>query len=675
MLEGLRVASQNWIGRAIMGVVMGFIVISFAVWGIGDVFRGFSSQRLVKVAGGEVTVEAFRSAYQNELRRLQQRLRRAITNDEARRAGLDQQILDRLITDVALDQKAHSLGLSISEEETQRLLKGEKVFQGPTGQFDPDRFKQIIRDAGFTERSFLVDQKGAYLRKEITDAITTGLEPPPVMLEAIFRFRNETRAIDSILVPPSAAGTVAPPSAEDVKKYYGDHEGAFRAREYRKLTTLAATPAALAKPADVPEAEVRKLYDEVKTQRYGSPEKREVGQIVFKTEGEAKDALARLKGGLDFNALAAERKLSPKDIDLGLVGERDFGDAKVGAAVFAPSSPGYAGPTATPFGFVISQIRKIQPAVFSKSFDQAQAELRKEIAARNAEPEVRRLHDAIEEQRSAGKALAETAKAVGLETREIGPLDDQGHDKSAAAVADVPGGADLLKAAFASDKGVDNEAVSPREGGYVWFEVTEIEQARQQSFDEVKAQVEATMRKEAEQKALTAKANELVDQLRGGKPIDNLAGELGLQVKHAADLKRANRPDFAPSTIIQFFEVPLHGAGAVAVDGGQLVFVVTESTQPKFDPASPEIQAIAEQLRPALQNDVLEQYVGGLEKALNVQINQKALEAALGGEAEKCPWSPSNPLSTPSPPSTRRGAPASSRSASSAIWKRRFRPI
>ncbi|QGM46966.1 SurA N-terminal domain-containing protein [Methylocystis heyeri] len=635
MLEGLRVASQNWIGRAIMGVVMGFIVISFAVWGIGDVFRGFSSQRLVKIGGGEVTVEAFRSAYQNELRRLQQRLRRAITNEEARRAGLDQQVLDRLITDVALDQRARSLGLAISEEDTQRLLKAEKVFQGPGGQFDADRFKQIVRDAGFSERSFVNDQKGAYLRKEITDVVTAGLEPPPVMLEAIFRFRNETRAVDTILLPPSAAGAVAPPTEDEIKKYYADHEGAFRAREYRKLTTLAATPAALAKPAEVADDEVRKLYDEVKSQRYGAPEKREVGQIVFKTEAEAKDALTRLKGGLDFSALASERKLNPKDVDLGLVYERDFGDPKVGAAVFALPAPGFAGPTATPFGFVVSQIRKIQPAVFSKSFDQAQSELRKEIAARKAAPEVRRIHDAIEDQRSAGKSLAETAKAVGVEIRELEPVDDQGRGKNGTAVADLPGGADLLKAAFASDKGVDNEAVSVRDGGYVWFEVADIEQARQQSFDEVKAQVESKMRKDAEEKALAAKANELVEQLRGGKPIDNLSGELGLQVKRVADLKRANRPDFPASTIIQFFEVPLHGAGSVAVDGGQLVFVAAESTLPKFDASSPEVLAIAEQLRPALQNDLLEQYVGGLEKAMNVQINQKALEAALGGEGEK----------------------------------------
>ncbi len=635
MLEGLRVASQNWIGRAVMGLVMGFIAISFAVWGIGDVFRGFSSQRLVKVGGGEITVEAFRASYQTELRRLQQRLRRGITNEEARRAGLDQQVLDRLITDEALDQRARGLGLAINDEATQRLLKNEKVFQGLSGEFDPDRFKQIIRDAGFTERSFLVDRKGAYLRKELTDAVSAGVEPPRLMLEAVHRFRNETRAIDAILLPASAAGALPAPTEEEVKKYYTEREQSFRAREYRNLTVLAATGANLAKPAEVSLDEVRKLYDAVKAQRFGTAEKREVGQLVFKTRAEAETALEQLKGGLAFDALVAERKLAPKDADLGLVAQGDFGDETVGAAVFAPKSPGFAGIAATPFGYVVSQVRKIQPAVFSKSFEQAEGELRQELAAKKAAPDVRRIHDALEDQRAAGKTLKEAAAAVGLTTRDIDPIDDMAHDKSGKVVADLPGGPDLLKAAFASDKGVDNEAVATRDGGYVWFEVTDVEQARQQSYDEVKGEVAAAMRREAEQKALAAKAAELVEQIRGGKPIDNLSGELGLPIRHVADLKRANRADFAPSTILQFFEVPPRGAGNVAVEGGQLVFFVTEATTPKFDPAAPESVSLADQLRLALVNDLLEQYVGGLEKAFNVQINQKALQAAIGGDNDK----------------------------------------
>ena len=202
-------------------------------------------------------------------------------------------------------------------------------------------------------------------------------------------------------------------------------------------------------------------------------------------------------------------------------------------------------------------------------------------------------------------------------------------------VADLPGGPELLKALFASDKGVDNEPVATREGGYVWFEVDDVEKARQRSYDEVKGEVESVLRREAQAKALAEKAKGLVEQIRSGKPIDNLAGELGLPLRHIADVRRANRPDYAPQTILQFFEVPVHGAGSTPVEGGELVFYVTEATTPKFDPSSPENVGLAGELKTALINDLYEQFIGGLEKQLNVSVDQKTLQSALGGDAEK----------------------------------------
>lgn len=635
MLEGLRVASQNWIGRALMALVMGVIVVSFAIWGVGDVFRGMTTHRLARVGSGEVSVDAYRSAYQNELRRIQQRLRRAITNEEARAAGLDLQVLERLITDAALDQKIMTLGLASSDETTQRLLAAEKVFQGADGKFDAERFKQIARDAGFTERGFVADQKSAYLRKLLTDAITIGVEPPKLMVEAIHHFRNESRTIDYIALPTSAAGDAPTPSDEELKKYFNEREQTFRAKAYRKLTVLVVTPSSLSKPAEASDAEVRKLYDEVKTKRFGTAEKRDVRQIVFKTEKEAADAIARLKGGLDIDALAVELKLSPKDVDLGLVEQRDFGNQEVGAAVFALSQPGLAEPVRTPFGTVVSQVKKIAPSVFTKTYEQAERELRAELAAQRATPEVRRLHDAIEDQRTAGKPLAEAAKAAGLETRVIEAVDDAGRDKAGKAIDDLPAGPDLVKAAFASDVGVDNDTVATRDGGYVWFEVNAVEAAHQKTFEEVKSAVADAMRAEGAQKALTAKADELVDKLRAGQSLEDLAKALSVEVKRASDVKRATRPDFNTNTLVQFFEVPPRGVGSVSVDGGRIVFFVRDATTPAFDPTSIEAKTIAEQLKPALHNDFLEQYVGGLEKTLGVDINQKALQLATGVDPDR----------------------------------------
>jgi len=632
MLEGLRVASQNWIGRTIMAVVMGVIVISFAIWGVGDVFRGMTSQRLARVGSGEVTVDQFRTAFQNDLRRIQQRLRRAVTAEEAHKAGMDLQVLERLITDVALDQKARQLGLAASDESVQRNIASEKAFQ-TAGKFDAEKLKAVARDLGVTERNFLADQKMAYLRKSLLDIVTTGVEPPRLMVEAIHRFRNEARSVDYFVLPVSATGAAATPSDEELKKYFDDREQTFRAKEYRKLTVLEVSPATVAKPADVADADARKLYDEVKAKRFGTPEKREVRQLVFKTEQEAKDAIARLKGGADIDAMAAELKRNPKDVDLGFVEQRDFGDAKVAASVFALPQPGVAEPVATAFGTVVSVVKKISPAITTKTYEQVADQLKAEVAQSKAAPEVRRLHEAVEDQRAAGKTLTEAAAAAGLKTRAIEGVDDTGNGKDGKAI-DVPAGADLLKAAFASDIGVDNETVATRDGGYVWFEVNGVEPARQKTFEEVKGAVAEAMRAENGQKALNAKADEIVAKIKGGQSLDAAAKALGLEVKRATDVKRAQRPDLATNTIVQFFEVAPGGSGSVSVDGGKLIFTVKDAQTPTFDPNSIESKTIAEQLKPALQNDLLEQYVGGLEKAMNVEINEKALKAATGAEKE-----------------------------------------
>ena len=50
MLRGIRKASSNWLGKAVMAVVMGVLIVSFAVWGIADIFKGFGQSSLAKVA-------------------------------------------------------------------------------------------------------------------------------------------------------------------------------------------------------------------------------------------------------------------------------------------------------------------------------------------------------------------------------------------------------------------------------------------------------------------------------------------------------------------------------------------------------------------------------------------------------------------------------------------------
>src|SRR5499433_876929 len=145
MLRGLRKASSNWLGKAVMAGVVGFLVISFAIWGIGDIFRGFGRNAVATIGDTEISIEQFRQFYNERLQQLGRQLGRPITPDEARARGLDRQLLGQLIAETTLDEQARKLRLGISDEEIAQRIRSDPSFRGPTGQFDRTRFEQLIR--------------------------------------------------------------------------------------------------------------------------------------------------------------------------------------------------------------------------------------------------------------------------------------------------------------------------------------------------------------------------------------------------------------------------------------------------------------------------------------------------------------------------------------------------
>src|ERR1044072_1846332 len=129
MLRGIHKASSNWIGRAVMGVVLGLIAISFGIWGIGDIFRGFGQSPLAKVGGTELRIEPFRQLYQDRLQQLARQFGRPILPDQARALGLDRQFLSQVIADTALDERAKALRLGMSDAEIARQITEMAAFK------------------------------------------------------------------------------------------------------------------------------------------------------------------------------------------------------------------------------------------------------------------------------------------------------------------------------------------------------------------------------------------------------------------------------------------------------------------------------------------------------------------------------------------------------------------
>jgi peptidyl-prolyl cis-trans isomerase D len=631
MLRGMRKASSNWLGKTIMAAVMGVLIISFGVWGIADIFKGFGQSTLAKVGGTEISADQFRQLYTDRLQQIGRQYGRPLTMEQARAFGFDRQVLQQTIAEAALDEEARRLGLGQSTDETRRLIFSDPNFKGANGAFDPQRFEAAIRQFGYSEARYVADQRKVSLRRQIAGTISAGLEPPTVMIDALSRFQNEQRGIEYVTLNAAQAGTIDPPSPETLAGYFDDHKIQFRAPEYRKIAFVPITPEDIGKWSEVSDEDARKLFD-LRKDTLGTPEKREVSQIVFPNTEEAAAARTRIASGMSFDDLAKERGLKASDVELGAVSKSDILDPDVAKAAFTLPSGEISQPVAGKFGVTLIKIGKIDPGV-DVSYESVAQNLKKEIATERARKSVADLRDKMEDERGGGASVVEAAKKLGLNAVTVDAVDRSGRRPDGQFATDIPRGLEVVTQAFGSDVGVDNDPISFN-GGYVWYDVLGITPTRERNLDEVKDQVEAKWRQDQIASRLRTKATDMVQKLDSGSKLADEAASAGLKVETAAGFKReATVPGIPAGVIAAAFRTAKDGAGQTAGTGNNewIVFRVTDVSVPSVDLASDEIKKVKDQLKRSLEDEQIAQYVTKLESEIGTSINEAAFAQATGG--------------------------------------------
>jgi peptidyl-prolyl cis-trans isomerase D len=629
----MRKVSSNWVGKTIMSVVMGVLIISFGVWGIADIFRGFGQSTLATIGHTDISTDQFRQLYTDRLQQIGRQFGRPLTMDQARAFGFDRQVLQQTIAEAALDEDARRLGLGQSDEETKRLILSDPNFKGANGAFDPARFAAAMQQFGYSEARYVAEQRKVSLRRQIAGTISAGVQPSNLMIDALSRFQNEQRSVDYVRLDAAQAGTIDPPSPETLAGYFDEHKIQFRAPEYRKIVYVPITPEEIAKWADVADDDARKLY-EVRKDTLGTPEKREVSQIVFPTMEEAAAARTRIESGTSFDDIAKERGLQPSDVELGSVSKSEVIDPEVAKAAFAAETGDITQPVQGKFGVTLAKIGKIDPGN-QVAYESVAQKLKQEIATERARKSVADFRDKMEDERGGGARVIEAAKKLGLRAVTIDAVDRSGRRPDGQLVNDIPRGLDVVTQAFSSDVGVDNDPITFN-GGYVWYDVLGITPSRERNLDEVKDQVEAKWRDDQIATKLRAKGADMVQKLDQGGKLTELAGADGLKVETATGFKREATPPGVPAGLIAAaFRTAKDGAGqtAGASDGQWIVFRVTDVSVPPLDMASDDVKKMKEQLGRSLEDEGIAQYVTKLETNIGTSINEAAFAQVTGASS------------------------------------------
>jgi peptidyl-prolyl cis-trans isomerase D len=634
-MEGFRGVALDTLrkgtGRFLGLILVCLLVVSFAVWGIADVFTGYGSQTLIRVGDTDINAQAYQRAQQDVLRSMSQQAKRSLSLQEARALGLDNRVLERLIGGAAVDTHAKHLGLSISDDALLAKIMADPAFQDSAGNFNPIAFQQGLRTIGMNEAGYIYSLREQNLRRQLLTTVGDASNSPQVLVNALNRFNEERRVLHYVLVPKSAAEAVGTPTETELKAYYDNHEAKFTEPEYRKLGLLAVTPETVKDQVNITDADLMASYEAQKDQ-LGKPERRHIQQMAFPDMASAKAAHDKITSGTDFSEVGKELGLSEGDLELGAVARAELADPKVADKAFELDVNTVSEPITGKLGSVVLvRVTAIEPGM-TPSYEDSKADIEKKILKDRASGAIFDMHDKVEDQLGAGSTLAEIADKLKLNYQLVDQIDRQGRTPDGSAVT-LPAQKDVLNGTFATDTGIENDPIDARDEGVIWYEVLGVTPENLKPFADVRDEAETGWREEETRNQVAKFTKGLVASLSSGsKSLDDVATELNAEVLPTSGLKRDDiTVNVLPPAVAQAFTLPKGGYGSAAsgVDEGRIVFEVQDIIAP---PALDErtTRRLKAQLGLLLSEDTIAEYFGALESRYGVKVNQQALAKLVG---------------------------------------------
>ena len=630
-LDTLRKGAARTLGL----ILVALLVVSFAVWGIADIFTGYGRQTLISVGDTDISPQDYARVQQEVLRTMSQQAGRSLSLQEARAAGLDTRVLERLIGGAAVDTHARQLGLGISDDALLAQIMQDPAFQDASGNFSPLNFQAALRNIGLNEASYLYLLREQNLRRQLLVTVGEVAQSPKALMNALNQFNEERRALKYVLVPKSAAEAVGEPTDQDLKKYYDNNRTKFTQPEYRKVGVLAVTPETVKDELNITEDDLKATY-ETKKDTLGNPERRQLQQIALPDMAAAKAAHEKITSGTDFVEVAKELGLTESDIDLGTVTMKEFADPAIAEVAFKLEKDAVSEPIEGKLGsFAVVRVVEIEPEKIP-TFDEAKADLEEELVKDRASGAIFDVHDQVEDELAGGSTLEEAAGKLKLDYQVIDQVDREGRKPDGSEVT-LPAQKDLLIGVFATDAGIENDPIDARDEGVIWYEVLGVTPSQLQSFEDVRETVESDWRTQETRNQVSKFAQGLVSALNNGsKTLENVAEELETDILPTTPLKRDDiTVNVLPDAVSQAFTLPKGGFGSApsGVDEGRIVFQVDDIV------AAPELderikKRLNAQIGLLLSEDTIAEYFSALESRYGVRVNQQALAKLVGTSEE-----------------------------------------
>ncbi|HYY05242.1 MAG TPA: peptidylprolyl isomerase [Candidatus Limnocylindria bacterium] len=499
-------------------VIVAFIasLFVFGQRGFGD---GAGRDVVATVNGESIPLTRYQQRYQAFTEAYARMYRDRFSPELAERLGLPQQVVNELIQEALIVQRARAEGLLVTDEELNAQIQAVPLFQ-ENGRFALTRYTEYLRRRGLTAGAFESEVRRELTRQRVEQAVRGGVKVTPAEVEQAFVMRHEEVRAAWALVELGPLIATATASDEELGKYLGAHSDEFRQPERRRILSVTLMRKDFLKP--VADATVEQYYRE-HPREFEEPKRVHAAHVLARvpetggSEAEDKarariaDVIRRAKAGEDFAKLAKETSedpgSAPKGGDLGWVRAGEM-VPQFEQALFALKKGGISPePVRTPFGFHAIRVLDVREGG-KKPLKDVAAQIRDRLQAEAAEQAMRARAEAIRPQLLAAPDFTAAAKALGLVAAESTVSRT---DRFAGASTPDP----LEEAAFTlAQGGVSPPVKTP--AGLVLLRAVATIPAGVPALAEIRDRVALAVRREKAEAEALARATRLVAEARAG---------------------------------------------------------------------------------------------------------------------------------------------------------------
>jgi peptidyl-prolyl cis-trans isomerase D len=626
MLSAIRAFAKSWVAA----VLIGLLIVSFAVFGINDVFRGNMSDAVVQAGPRKVTSAAFKREFDSQKGRIEQQMGQPVPLETAVANGLDRRVLDYVATREAFAALLQKMGIRPSDKLlVSEINKIPAFFDQVSGRFDKTSYQARLAENGMTSEVFEQMMRDEIAEQHLGTAIVNGVRIPRAYSALAAIYALESRDIAYFTIDPANVPQPALPTDAQLTAFMKENAAQLTRPEFRVLTVVRFSPALLAGDLPIDEAELKKRYD-FRKDTLSTPETRTLVQIPAKDAATAQQIVARL--GRGENPITVAKAVGVDALTYENKPQSAIQDHKVAAAAFGMQA-GQVAPVQGDLGVSVVKVVAVVPGrvvTMEEARPALEAELRKDAAAEKVYAQSQAYDDAHQ----AGSNLAEAAKKAGVASITIGPLSAQGRDPQG---QPVPGLTQkLVETAFSLPAGGESEVTEAGQGEYFAVRVEKILPPAMPALAEVKPQLVRVWMLREIAKRMQARADELAARVRKGESLEAVAASVGSQVTHVTGIDRRSASQNREASQDLLAKVFTSKPGEVfTAENARFGFIVGKLESVNAG-QGPTLARMTEEARPqmtvALFRELEETARTSARQEMKVKVSEARARAALGLE-------------------------------------------